>query len=109
MSKDNEDNNVEDWYDNGSGSENFKRQIAAGELEFLKNQPLPAFLAPLCKKKIKTKKNGKNLNELIEALSEHLDADHKLSPYAHIPKGLLEEIVRSGRRLLRYVGELEGD
>ena len=56
---------------------------------------------------LKTKKNGKNVIELLDSLNKHLKADRKLSPTARIPKGLLEEIVREGRRLHRYVEELE--
>ncbi len=94
----------EDWYDNGPGSENFKRKIRQSEINFLKNTPFPL---PIGQKRIKHKKNGKNLSEPLDALQDKLKANVKLSPSILISKGLLEEVVKQGRRLLRYVEELE--
>ncbi len=94
-----------DWYDEGPGSEKFKREIRQGNLEFMKKSTF--FPWSPGQKRIKTKKNGKNLGEMIEAISAELDANVKLSPSILINKGLLEEAVKAGRRLLRYVEELE--
>ena len=94
-----------DWYDNGPGSENFKREIRKGNLEFIKNHTNP--LLSIGQKRLKTKKNGKNLVEMTEAMAWRLKDDVKLSPFVLMPKGLLEEAVKASRRLLRYVEELE--
>lgn len=93
-----------DWYDKGPGSESFKREIAKSELEFNKNRLAPMTIPP---KKIKTKKNGKNLGEVLDAIDFALKANVKMNPSILISKGSLEEAVRQGRRLLRYVEELE--
>jgi hypothetical protein len=90
----------EDWFDNGPGSEKFKREIRESELEFLKKRMFFP-LSPLSKK-IKHKKNGKNVCEMLDAIDRRLKENNE-----EIPKGLLEETVKIGRRLLRYVGELE--
>ena len=94
-----------DWYDEGPGSEKFKREIRQSNLEFMKKNTFFPF-NPVGKR-IKHKKNGKNLTEMIEAISAELDANTKLSPSILISKGLLDEAVKAGRRLLRYVEELE--
>lgn len=99
----------EDWYDHGPGSESFNRACRSNPMMRLNDGVLTTVVEPTKNKKIKTKKNGKNVIVLLDSLNEHLKADHKLSPTAHISKGLLEEIVREGRRLHRYVEELESD
>ena len=100
----NEYNSYEDWYDNGPGSESFKREIMQSKLEFNKNRLSPMTIPP---KKIKKKKNGKALVEVLDSIEKILKADVKLTSHTMTSKGLLEEAVRQGRRLLRYVEELE--
>lgn len=46
-------------------------------------------------------KKGDVLPELLDILEKHLNSDTKLSPYTIIKKGLLEEILREGRRFIR--------
>jgi hypothetical protein len=110
MSKHEDYEGYDDWYDHGPGSESFKRACRSNPMMSMdEGGVLSTVVEPTKNKRIKTKKNGKNIMELLGALNRHLKADHKLSPTAHIPKGLLEEIVREGRRLYRYVEELESD
>ena len=102
-----------DWYDNGPGSENFKRQIRQSNLEFLKKSPFPMLIG---QKRLKTKKNGKNILEMADALDRRIKATPnpddspkmiKHNPTVEVPRYLLDELVKSSRRLLRYVKELE--
>lgn len=95
----------EDWYDNGPGSEAFKRSIRGN------NVKTPLFLKVLNNKKMskKIKNSNKAFFEQIKALERQLDANVKLSPHININKGLLEEIVKNGKRISKYVGELEND
>lgn len=99
----------DDWYDNGPGSENFKRKILQGNAEFMKkniNFPLS-----IGQKRIRHKKNGKNILEMANAL----DRIMRSSPTKYgekefvdgIPQNLMKEFIKSSRRLLRYVEELE--
>lgn len=103
----------EDWYDNGPGSESFKRKIAQSNLEFHKRSPFPIMIPT---KKIRTKKNGKNILEMVNALEKVIKAtpDPNDSPKmikheakVEADRGLLLELVKSSRRLLRYVEEFE--
>jgi hypothetical protein len=48
-----------------------------------------------------TRKQGKDLPILLEALEKRLDNNSKLSPYILINKSLLDQIVREGRRYIR--------
>ena len=102
----------EDWYDNGPGSENFKRQIRQSELEFAKNSTFFPF-NPLGKR-IRHKKNGKNITEMADALDRLIKANPdeytkmiKYTPMIEVPMNLLKELVKSSRRIRRYVEELE--
>ena len=103
----------EDWYDNGPGSENFKREIAKSELEYIKHRKIPMVIG---KKRIRTKKNGKNILEMADAVDKLIKAtpDPNDSPKmikhhatVDVPRYLLMELVKSSRRLKRYVEELE--
>jgi hypothetical protein len=57
----------------------------------------------------KVKNSNRALSEQIKALARQLDANVKLFPYISINKGLLEEIVKNGKRVSKYVEELEND
>lgn len=104
----------DDWYDKGPGSESFKRAIERSNFEFLKsNVDFPMTIPP---KKIKRKKNGKNILEMAEAVDRRIKAtpdpndSPKMIKYdakVEVPRYLLVEFVKSSRRLLRYVEELE--
>jgi len=98
-----------DWYDNGPGSEAFNRSIRQGELERIKKNPFPPVLGQPKKLSKKQKSSRHVLTEQIEALNKHLKANVKLSPNILINKGLLEEIVKHSRRLLKYLEGLEND
>jgi len=102
-----------DWYDNGPGSENFKRKIEQSELEYIKHRKIPMVIG---KKRIRTKKNGKNILEMTDAVDKLIKAtpDPNDSPkmiryeaLVEVPRYLLMELVKSSRRLRRYVEELE--
>ena len=52
-------------------------------------------------------KTGKHLTEPLEALAKQFEEDSKLSPFMHVKKGTVGEVVNAGRQLLRYVKNLE--
>jgi hypothetical protein len=113
MSKDGYDS-YEDWYDNGPGSESFKREMMRSiapvplsiEKKIISKKPLSLEKKSMSKK---VKNSKRALSEQIEALGNILHANVKLSPHIMINKGLLEEIVKNSRRILRYVEGLEND
>jgi hypothetical protein len=102
---DNSIESYEDWYDNGPGSEKFKRELHEN------NVKTPFLLKVLNNKKMskKVKNSNRALSEQIKALARQLDANSKLFPHISINKGLLEEIVKNGKRVSKYVEELEND
>ena len=99
----------EDWYDHGPGSESFKREIAQSNLEHIKNQKFPLVVGKPKTMSKKTKNSRRALTEQIEALNRHLKANVKMIPHININKGLLEEIVKHSRRILKYVEGIEND
>jgi len=100
------DESYSDWHDNGPGSENFKRELRTPEMQ---TNSILKMVYGIDVNVIDDRpgKSGKILKEQIDAVNKYLKANVKLSPLILMPKGLLEEVVKSSYRLFRYVEKLE--